>query len=457
MQEKYRMIVKNKKKILLINPPVKSNKKIIRIFDCGMESKGNYLYQPYSHLQLSALFVEHDVKFIDCVGDKIDLNDLLDFVKVLNPDLIISAVTNTTRNEDLCYVEKIKKLYPEIIHYIFGDLFTEKIYRDEFLIYADNVIRDPFLDCYYNIDLDWLSLIQSNFKINPSKYALGKHELFTNDSYRWPFSRHKKYSTIMFGWGCPYSCSYCPISLISYFHRDMESVKKELLYISELEVKELYISDKSFGIDIKKTLAILKYMTDSNFKFSWSTYLNPNQYSHELLLKMKLSGCHTIIVGIESTDEKLLKENNRYVGIDTIKKLIKSCSEIGIDICGDFIIGLPHDSQESITETIDFACRSGIDYASFNIATPLPGTSIKKSVIELGIYKEDEDYVDSSGFNGVLASDTLSAFEISHLKKKALIKFYLRPTYLLKRIFSIRSIDHFIIQFSEMIQMFRKG
>ena len=444
------------KKVLFVNPPVISCKKIIRIFDCGMESKGNYLFQPYSHLQLSSLFVDHHVKFIDCVADKISLVELLTEIATFSPDFLVSSISNTTRNEDLSYVREVYKQHPNLYHYIFGDLFLESYYREMFLAYTDNIIKDPFWNCYSRIEIEWLMQIQEESSVDAVKYGISKHKLFLSNSYRWPFGRYKKYSTIMFGWGCPYSCSYCPISSIGYKHRDVEAIQEELVYIAELGIKELYVADKSFGIEKDKTLQILNYMVKHNFKFSWSAYMHPNQHSDDLLKMMKMAGCHTIIVGIETLDVDILKNNNRNVKIAQIVKLIDKCSEYGIDICGDFIIGLPGEGYQSISKTIDFSCTSMLDYASFNIASPLPGTSIKASVISMGVYNETEDYIDSSGLNGVLCSDRLSSEEIIGLRSRALIKFYLRPRYLIRRFFKIRSLEHLGIQLAEMRELFRR-
>ena len=197
-------------------------------------------------------------------------------------------------------------------------------------------------------------------------------------------------------------------------------------------------------------------MIAKDLTFSWSSYFHPNQYDPELLELMKKSGCHTLIIGIESSDLELLKSFGRHTKKDRLQSLITHAKKLGISICGDFIIGLPGQTYKEVLDTIDLSIGLDIDYASFNIAAPLPGSSIRENAIKSGQIPKDFRGVDSLGKNGVLDSNLLSQQEIIELRNLAVRRFYVRPRYILKRIRGISSFQHFWIQLSEGYELLKK-
>jgi radical SAM superfamily enzyme YgiQ (UPF0313 family) len=216
------------------------------------------------------------------------------------------------------------------------------------------------------------------------------------------------------------------------------------------------MGDKSFGLPVQNVMDLLDEMIRLKLDLSWSTYFHPNQYSPKLLSKMKAAGCHTIIIGVETKDMKVLKNYGRHVREDQFFELIDHARRIGMEICGDFILGLPHDNKKSIQELIDFACNLGIDYASFNVATPLPGSSLREIAISTQKINQVDQHFDSSGHNEVLAFSELQSGELKFLREKAVKQFYLRPGYLVRRLLKIRDLEHLTIQLEEGRELLRQ-
>ena len=57
-----------------------------------------------------------------------------------------------------------------------------------------------------------------------------------------------------------------------------------------------------------------------------------------------------------------------------------NCKKLGLIIHGDYIIGLPGESRDSIRRTIDFAKRLDTDTIQVSIAHPYPGTEFYEYV-----------------------------------------------------------------------------
>ena len=373
-----------KRTILLLNPPSPHHRKFMRTFDCSTESKGNYLYQPYDTLLITSSFPQDaQVIFIDAIAEKLSLETFLSRINLITPLFIFFAMGDSLWEDDFSTLLKVKNIHQQSKIYVYGDSFNDIETFNYISKFVDGVIKSPW-------DLDETLFDNSNtaglktaddFATNkgPKLYhpKIPRHELFLNKAYRWPFARHFQYTTLFTNWGCPYLCDYCILRSFPFYHRDVENIIKELDYIKELGLKEIYFGDRSFGVQKDMTEELLQRMIEKKYNFSWSCYFHPNQFTPSLLKMMKNAGCHTIITGIETKDQNILIQNKRHIKLSKIQEMLKLAGEINIDVCGDFIFGLPGQDIEEVERTIDYSLALNLGYASFNIATPLAGTSIR--------------------------------------------------------------------------------
>ena len=89
---------------------------------------------------------------------------------------------------------------------------------------------------------------------------------------------------------------------------------------------------------------------------------------------MKEAGCRLLIVGYESGDPQILKNIKKGATVDMAERFTANCKKLGLVIHGDFIVGLPGESRESIRKTIDFAKKLDNETIQVSIAHPYPGT-----------------------------------------------------------------------------------
>lgn len=453
------------KNVVFLNPPLESYRNIMRNFDCATESKGYYLYQPYDFLVLSSrISSKHNLKFVDCIADKISYSKCFEEINVESLDLIVVSVAQTSFNSDLNFLKKLRSKTKATI-LVFGDIFFSDHCDEKVLSIVDGIIENPceidldtFLDGHVNGLKNRSSYKGSKLK-QPKQIFLKdtKHELFLNKRYSWPFTRHLTYTSIFTAWGCPYSCSYCILSKFPNLWRDYSEVLVEMDKVKSLGIKEIFVADRSFGLPYKNVINLLDGMIDRNYRFKWSTYMHPNQYRPELLEKMRQSGCHTIIVGIENSDLKLLKDFGRHVTDNRLRDMIYHARELGIDVCGDFIFGLPGQSEDEILKSINLSIEMKLDYASFNIATALPGSSLHQS-----LNSNEKDIVangsyDSFNINKDISFSELSALRLLELRDYAVKRFYFRPSYILKKLFKINGPEHLLVQFLEFLYILKKS
>ena len=179
-------------------------------------------------------------------------------------------------------------------------------------------------------------------------------------------------------------------------------------------------------------------------------------YKQDLLKLMKDAGCHTIIIGIDSQNLDSLKQYKRNVQTKKLEDLIYHANDLKINVCADFILGLEHETEQDIINTVEYSLKLPLDFASFNIAAPLPGSDIRKKAFGDGTMKFGEEGFDTLGFGGVLGNKNIKKDKLIELRDMAVKKFYFRWSYFLRRILRTKSFEHFIIQLKEMIFLFRK-
>src|SRR5258708_994135 len=88
------------------------------------------------------------------------------------------------------------------------------------------------------------------------------------------------------------------------------------------------------------------------------------------------AGARVMIVGFESGDDQILKNIKKGATVDMGRRFARHCKELGIRIHGDFIIGLPGETKETIARTIDFAKEIDSETIQVSIAHAYPGTEL---------------------------------------------------------------------------------
>jgi radical SAM superfamily enzyme YgiQ (UPF0313 family) len=225
--------------------------------------------------------------------------------------------------------------------------------------------------------------------------------------------------------------------------------------LKSLKFRELYITDLSFGLPLSNVTSLLSEM--KRFNFSWSSYFHPNQFSEKLIDLMSEAGCHTIIVGVETSNVEILKEYQRNTSHDTTKQLIKYCHKKGIEVCGDFLLGLSQQDKHEMTNNIALAKELKLDYASFNLVAPLPGTVIREEAIKKDIITNTFHEYDSLGNSNILSLGKVPSNELNKIRNKSLVQFYMIPRFLISKIFSRGSLGKFMIQSNNFLRMFLKA
>jgi len=192
--------------------------------------------------------------------------------------------------------------------------------------------------------------------------------------------------------GCPAMCTFCLWPQTHSGHRwrlrSSDDIAREVAFAREAfpYVKEIFFDDDTFNYQKARTIELCKKLKPLNFTWSCTSRVTTD---YETLKAMKEAGCRLLIVGYESGEQQILKNIKKGATVDMAIRFTDNCKKLGLVVHGDYIIGLPGETRESIRKTIDFAKRLDTETIQVSIAHPYPGTEFYDYVKNNGLITID--------------------------------------------------------------------
>jgi hopanoid biosynthesis associated radical SAM protein HpnJ len=219
--------------------------------------------------------------------------------------------------------------------------------------------------------------------------------------------------------GCPAQCTFClwpqTLSGHPWRKRSTDDVAAEMAKVKEYwpEVKEFFFDDDTFNIQKARTIELCAKLKP--LKLTWSCTSRVTT-DFETLKAMKEAGCRLLIVGYESGDQQILKNIKKGATVERARQFTKDCHKLGLVIHGDFIMGLPGETPETINNTIAFAKELDVETIQVSVAHAYPGTELYDYAVQNGFMVKDSKMVDEGGhqlahiqYPGLPADEILSA------------------------------------------------
>lgn len=441
-------------KILLLNPP--GDKIYLRDYYCSKVSKADYVYQPVDLLILSGILSqEHEVKVMDAIAQRLNFDRAYQRIMSMDIDAIVFLTGAVSWETDFAFLKRIKEKKNKLLIIGSGDMLLEKgrewLEKNDFM---DAIILDFTMDSILSfLRQDYSKVVNmivrkgreifEGREIRAQGHAfeipVPRIELFPNHYYNFPLARKTPFATVLTDYGCPYRCLFCIMNTLGYKYRKTENIMRELTYLARHGFREIYFDDQTFGAVRSRTVELCRSMIDAGFHFSWSCWSRVDVVDEELLKVMKQAGCHTIMFGVETARNDILAQEKKGYTKEQVMETFRLCQKLKIRTLATFILGLPGETEDSCLETIEFSKKLGADFASFNVPVPRVRTGLRERAIERG-WVDDLVTMDQSGSFISMGNDSLSPADIERIKKKAVREFFLRPSYLWKRLIKVRTL-----------------
>ncbi|MGH9407516.1 MAG: hopanoid biosynthesis associated radical SAM protein HpnJ [Terriglobia bacterium] len=198
------------------------------------------------------------------------------------------------------------------------------------------------------------------------------------ENYSIPYLLHP-YISFYSSRGCPALCTFClwpqTMSGHAWRVRSVDNVVEETRQALQRfpQMKEIFFDDDTFNIRKDRMIEISKKFKPLGFRWSSTARVHSD---YETLKAMADGGARLFIVGLESGSPEILKNIKKGATVEMARAFVKNCKKVGIKIHGDFIIGLPGETPETIETTIQYAKELDIETVQVSIAHAFPGTEL---------------------------------------------------------------------------------
>jgi hopanoid biosynthesis associated radical SAM protein HpnJ len=230
--------------------------------------------------------------------------------------------------------------------------------------------------------------------------------------------------------GCPAMCTFCLWPQTHSGHRwrlrSAVDIANECRYVLQNfpGLKEIFFDDDTFNYRKARTLELCAELKKLNFTWSCTSRVTTD---YETLKAMKESGCRLLIVGYETGDAQILKNIKKGATVDMAERFTANCHKLGLVIHGDFIVGLPGETRETLRNTIDFAKRLDTETIQVSIAHAYPGTEFYDYAKENNLVQINMADAEGHQLPNVIYPGILDKGELVDWVERFYGEYYFRP------------------------------
>src|SRR3989339_108014 len=382
-----------------------------------------------------------DTKIIDGYAQNFRTEDVLEKIKIINPNFVGFSPTVETMNDILCVANELKK-FNSNMHICLGGhhatLCAEDILVNEFCIDTivmggdgEETLRE-LIECLlnkkdYSNCLSVACRINKKIKVNkwrPPTEPFDKINIPVRDTiseiskYKWDGSARINTSR-----GCIYGrCTFCTVPDIFGCKWRAYSAEKALEQITQLynkyHVKFLWFSDDQFVNSLPESVERAKTIAKGLIEKKLNLYIRlmcrADDFTRDkaLIPLLYKAGWRIALVGFEAGNNRTLKTWQKGLTKQKSIEFSNILKENKIEIQAGFIMFDPTNTVDEIKENIEFLYELKKTRFLANTVRRLrmiPGTQIYRDYLKLGLVSSDFNYK-SSSYDYKFADDIVGKF-----------------------------------------------
>lgn len=258
--------------------------------------------------------------------------------------------------------------------------------------------------------------------------------------------RRKPVAIVTTSRGCDRRCLFCfqmdrerKSGIRGVRYRSIDNVLEEIELCLREGYREIKFIDDSLAADRDRAMRLTAEIQRRGLDFTWFASVCANQADTALFQAMKDAGCWAVLIGGESGVQKNLNTIRKGATLDQIRGAVSAAKAAGLRVTVPFIFGIPGETFDDALSTIDFAVSLNPDLANFHAITAFPGTPLHDRAAEFGTVSHD--LRDFTFQRAAFVPHSMTRDEILKARQLAFRKFYSRPSFLLRRLAAIRSLE----------------
>jgi len=433
-------------KILMVQPNYHSG---------GAEIAGNWTPSWVAYIGGALKQAGFDqIRFVDAMADDLPDEQIEELIRANKPDVVM--VTNITpsifKAQDIMKIAK--KVDPKI-RTIMGGIHSTFMYP-QVLSEApetDYVIRGEGEEIAVNLvkaiaagndretrgEITGIAYIDDDGKV----FATAAHPVIEDLdtlSPDWSLYDWDKYiytplncrlAVPNFARGCPFTCTFC--SQWQFWRRYRARTPKNFVDEIEVLVKKykvgfFILADEEPTINKQKFVSLCQELIDRKLDVTWgiNTRVTDIMRDADLLPFFRKAGLVHVSLGTEAASQMNLNRFRKETTIEENKLAIKLLQKNGIVAEAQFVMGLEHETPETIEETFQLCKDWDPDMANWTIYTPWPFSDLFK---ELGDRVEVRDYSKYNFVSPIIKPDNMEREDVLKGVLKSYARFYARKTF----------------------------
>lgn len=410
-------------RILFVNPPSPDNFIYIRdINRSGRRSRERTIWPQTSLAMLASVFTDDEVKIVDCIAEGISYFRLFEIMSEFKPTWVVFNPISSTVTHDMIVAHYAKSLGAKTVAISphTKALREESLERFKSLDYAVDYTRGS-TEPEYNLR----ELIRGTPATGTTFETLppARQDLLPIHKYSLPFIGNG-YTFVITSRGCPWKCIYCRQTVMNESKVRYRPVATVIEEIRRYNLRNIAFHADTATMNKEWIYEFCKEVRKLPFKVRIVTNSRVDTVDLEMLREMKKAGFWMVCYGIESGNNEVLKMNKKEATVEQARQAVKWTKEAGLKVWTYMMLGMLGDTEETMNQTIDFACELNADICNFAISAPYPGTRFGEIVQENGWLKEAAWEKYDQNYSAQVDMPNCSRELILKMQKKAYLKWY---------------------------------
>jgi anaerobic magnesium-protoporphyrin IX monomethyl ester cyclase len=355
----------------------------------------------------------HNVEVLDMCWQPYDYNSVRDRVRKFQPDIVGITATTPLMNQVRDITVLIKDISQNISIVAGGPhvsaLPAESIRESlldavcvgeadySFANYCDSSNPADVKGLYYRDGEDIKSTAPQELVNNLDDLPLPAWDLYNPSDYKnlsRILYRSPPVTILEFSRGCVFKCDFCASKLtmgLGYRKKSPERCAEEVKFIQRLGFREFTLADDIFTSDQKWATEVSKALIRADTGMEWTCHngIRVESADIEMFKTMRKAGCYRVNFGFETGNDEILKKFGKG-GKATVKQgqiAVQKARKAGLDTSGAMLLGISHDTEESMTDTIEYARKLPLDMMKFGVTIAFPGTPMFQEYASQGLIK----------------------------------------------------------------------
>lgn len=335
----------------------------------------------YEMLTISTVLAKyHNVLIKDFSCESFDIFDFVEYIRSNSIDIALVECDSYAlkRSQNILHAAKIIDILNQYVPTIaYGNYcyITKRNFGNAKYTITENEINN-IIDCINQFEKD---------NIVPYVESYDEIPYINRDMLlKIPYYHENKQNTLLqTSKGCENTCIFCQRKgwQSCYLPHSDDYVLGEIEEIKRKGYQKVWVIDENFTFNLSRAKRLLDKIMHGNLQENLCFFISSWANIDEEFLNLA-KGCNVRIIsfGIESGNKEILQFYRKNININKVPSLIQYANSIGIFTVGNFIIGAPMESEDTINETFELIRRCEFDQINIKNLDYMIGSALYESL-----------------------------------------------------------------------------